>query len=102
MERTNILDGSNRWPKRWRTMPGMAQSAPSEADLRTLRLRYNAAYSAYQACLIAINETAMSGQTATPELVKQEAPALRELNDAHGHLLAALPAMGQNHYAVWR
>jgi hypothetical protein len=97
MERTNILDGSNRWPKRWRTMPGMAQPAPSEADLRTLRLRYNAAYSAYQACLIAINEAAMSGQTASPELLKQEAAALRELNDARGNLIAAMAAMVKNH-----
>ena len=96
MERTNILDGSNRWPKRWRTMPGMPQSAPSEADLRTLRLRYNAAYSAYQACLIAMNEAAMSGQTASPELLKHEAEALRELNDARGNLIAAMAAFVKN------
>jgi hypothetical protein len=96
MERTNILDGGNRWAKRWRTMPGMPQPAPSEADLRTLRLRYNAAYSAYQACVIAMNEAAMSSQTASPELLKQEAEALRELNDARGNLIAAMAAMVKN------
>jgi|SRR5688572_10198816 hypothetical protein len=97
MDHTNILDGSNKWPKRWRTMPGMAQAVPTEADLRTLRLRYNAAYSAYQACLIAINEAAMSGQTASADLLKNEAAALRELNDARGNLIAAMAAMAKNH-----
>jgi hypothetical protein len=38
----------------------------------------------------------MSSQTASPELLKQEAEALRELNDARGNLIAAMAAMVKN------
>jgi hypothetical protein len=64
--------------------------APSEADLRQLRLRYNAAYSAYQNCVIALNEAAMSGQAASQELLHNEAAALRDLTEARAALLAAM------------
>jgi hypothetical protein len=90
MEHTNILDGSNKWPKRFGTMRGMPLPASSEADLRELRLRYNAAYSAYQSCLIALNEAAMSGQAASKALLENEAKALRELTEARGNLIAAM------------
>jgi hypothetical protein len=90
MDRTNILDGSNKWPKRFGTMRGMPLPAPSEADLRELRLRYNAAYSAYQSCLIALNEAAMSGQAASKALLENEGAALRELTEARGNLIAAM------------
>ena len=90
MDQTNILDGRNKWPKRFGTMPGMPLPAPSEADLRELRLRYNAAYSAYQSCLIALNEVAMSGQAPSKALLENEAKALRELTDARGNLIAAM------------
>ena len=71
-------------------MRGMPLPAPSEADLRELRLRYNAAYSAYQSCLIALNEAAMSGQAAAKALLENEASALRELTEARGNLIAAM------------
>jgi hypothetical protein len=87
---TNVLDGSNKWPKRFGTIPQMPIPAPSEADLRQLRLRYNAAYSAYQNCVIALNEAAMSGQAASQELLKNEAAALRDLTEARATLLAAM------------
>jgi hypothetical protein len=90
MDRTNVLDGSNKWPKRFGTMPRMPLPAPSEADLRELRLRYNAAYSAYQSCLIALNEAAMSGQAPSRSLLENEANALRELTEARGNLIAAM------------
>ena len=90
MDHTNVLDGRNKWPKRFGKIPGMAEAAPSEADLRALRLRYNAAYSAYQSCVIAINEAAMSGQPASKQLLDNVAQALRDLNEARGALLAAM------------
>ena len=71
-------------------MPSMSRPAPSEVDLRELRLRYNAAYSAYQSCLIALNEAAMSGQPPSKVLLENEANALRELTEARGNLLAAM------------
>lgn len=90
MDQTNILDGSNKWPKRFGTIARMSQPAPSEADLRELRLRYNAAYSAYQNCVLALNEAAMSGQAAAPDLLKNEAASLRDLTEARASLLAAM------------
>jgi hypothetical protein len=90
MDRTNVLDGRNKWAKRFGTMQGMPLPAPSETDLRELRLRYNAAYSAYQSCLIALNEVAMSGQAASKALLENEANALRELTEARGNLIAAM------------
>jgi hypothetical protein len=68
----------------------MPLPAPSEADLRELRMRYNAAYSAYQSCLIAINEAATTGQPPSKALLESEASALRELNEARGNLIAAM------------
>jgi hypothetical protein len=92
MNETNILDGRNKWPTRFRTMPRMPEPLATEAGLRDLRLRYNAAYSAYQNCVIALNEAAMSGQAAAPELLKQEAQALADMTEARGQLLAAMAA----------
>jgi hypothetical protein len=92
VDQTNILDGSNKWPKRFGTIARMSQPAPTEADLRDLRLRYNAAYSAYQNCVISLNEVAMSGQAASQELLKNEAAALRDLTEARATLLAAMAA----------
>jgi hypothetical protein len=89
---TNILDGRNKWPGRFGKMHGMPASAPSEADLRALRMRYNAAYAAYQSCLIALNEAAAIGQAPSKELLESEANALRELTEARGTLLAAMGA----------
>jgi hypothetical protein len=90
MDYSNVLDGRNKWPKRFGTMTLMPLPAPSEADVRELRLRYNAAYSAYQACLIALNEAAMSGQPASKALLENEAKALRDLTEARGNLIAAM------------
>lgn len=90
MDRTNILDGRNKWPKRFGTMRGMTEPASQEANLRELRLRYNAAYTAYQSCVMALNEVAMSGQPASKLLLENEANALRELTEARGQLLAAM------------
>jgi len=59
----------------------------TDAALRELRLRYNAAYSAYQSCVRALNEAIISGKTITPELVEHEAQSLRELTEARANLL---------------
>jgi hypothetical protein len=68
----------------------MPQPAATEADVRELRMRYNAAYSAYQDCMIALNEAAMSGQPPSKRLLDNESQALRELTEARGKLLAAM------------
>jgi hypothetical protein len=62
----------------------------TDDDLRKLRLKYNAAYTAYQSCVIALNEAAMSGKKPSKELRENEAKALRELTDARAKLLAAM------------
>ena len=64
--------------------------AITEATLRDLRQRYNAAYTAYQSCVLALNEVSMSGKRPSPELLANEAKALHELTEARGKLLAAL------------
>ena len=64
----------------------------TEAALRDLRLIYNAAYTAYQSCVQALNEATTSGKHPSAQLIKNEAAALRELSDARAKLLAALKA----------
>ena len=91
MERGNVLDGGNKWPRRPGTIP-LYMPSIADAELRALRLRYNAAYSAYQSCVMALNEAVISGVLASPELLKNEAAALRELTDARGKLLDAMAA----------
>ena len=54
----------------------------SDAALRKLRHIYNAAYSAYQGCLLALNEAATLGKPASPELLVNEAAALHALTDS--------------------
>jgi hypothetical protein len=65
-------------------------TAITDAALRESRLKYNAAYTAYQSCVIALNEAAMSGKKPSPELLKKESTALRELTEARSRLLAAM------------
>jgi len=72
----------------------------TEATLRDLRHRYNAAYTAYQSCVQALTEVTMSGKRPSPELLANEAKALHELTEARGKLLAALPEAQQNDGAV--
>ncbi len=62
----------------------------SDAALRELRQRYNTAYTAYQSCVIALNQALMSGQPPPKSLLDNEATALRELTDARGNLLAGM------------
>ena len=57
---------------------------------RELRQRYNAAYTAYQSCVLALNEAAMAGHAPSQELLDAEAKALRELTEARASLLAAM------------
>ena len=69
----------------------------TDAALRDLRHRYNAAYTAYQSCVLALNEAAMSGKPPSKELLQKESIALGELNEARRNLLAAMADM-QNGY----
>ena len=45
----------------------------TDARLRELRLRYNAAYTAYQSSVLALNEAAMSGKPPSKTLLDNEA-----------------------------
>jgi hypothetical protein len=62
----------------------------AEAALQELRLRYHAAYAAYQACVRAVTEATMSGQIPSPMLLEQEAKALGALTKTRANLLAAM------------
>lgn len=64
--------------------------AITRAQPQSLRLKYNAAYTAYRGCVEALAETSMDGETPSPDLFQKEANALRELTDARANLLAAM------------
>ena len=53
-------------------------------------MRYQAAYSAYQACVRAVTEATMSGATPSPALLEQEAKALGALTELRAKVLAAM------------
>ena len=64
----------------------------AEAALQELRMRYRAAHAAYQACVRALTEAAMSGTTPSATLLEQEAKALGVLTQTRANLLAAMAA----------
>ena len=64
----------------------------AEAVLQELRMRYHAAYTAYQACVRALTEAAMSGAIPSATLLEQEAKALGVLTKTRANLLAAMSA----------
>ena len=66
-------------------MPAVAAAAVQE-----LRMRYHAAYTAYQACARAVTEATMSGSIPSPTLLEQEARALGALTKSRASLLAAM------------
>ena len=65
-------------------------SPPADAVLQDLRLRYHAAYTAYQACARAVTEATMSGEVPSPALLEQEAKALGALTKTRASFLAAM------------
>ncbi len=67
----------------------------TDERLRELRQRYNAAYTAYQSCVLALNEAIASGKGPTPALLENEAAALHELTDARAKLLAAIGGLAE-------
>ena len=66
-------------------MPAVAADS-----LQELRMRYQAAYTAYQACVRAVTEATMSGAMPSPALLEQEAKALGTLTKTRANLLAAM------------
>jgi hypothetical protein len=62
----------------------------SERELRELRLRYEAAYTAYQSCVEALAKAGSQGKRPSAELLQKEAQALRELNEARERYRDAL------------
>jgi hypothetical protein len=66
----------------------------TDAEIGNLRLRYDAAYAAYQSGVMALNEAIWNGKTLTPEQLENEARSLRELTDARAQLMRALAEPG--------
>ena len=64
--------------------------AISEAELRELRVKYEAAYDAYQSCIEALANIERKRSRPTHELLAAETKALRELNDARERYRDAL------------
>lgn len=62
----------------------------TDAQLREFWLQYDVAARAYQSCVLALNEAVTSDKGPTPELLTNEAAALRDLTEARGNLLEAL------------
>jgi hypothetical protein len=62
----------------------------SESVLQELRMRYHAAYSAYQACVRAVAEATMAGNLPSATLLEHEAKALGALNKVRASLMAAM------------
>jgi hypothetical protein len=58
-------------------------------------MRYQAAYTAYQACVRALTEAAMSGALPSTTLLEQEAKALGVLTKTRANLLAAMSAAAE-------
>ena len=56
--------------------------------LRTLRLKYKAAYEAYQCC--ARSHAGVNGDKPSADLLEKETAALRHLTEARAKLLAAM------------
>ena len=63
------------------------------AQLQSLRWKYNAAYTAYRSCVEALSNAVVERRTPSPELLEQEAKALRELNEARERYRDALLQM---------
>lgn len=70
----------------------------TDAVLHELRLRYQAAYTAYQTCVRAVTEATMAGDVPSPTLLEKEAKALGILTGLRASLLAAM-AEGSEHEA---
>jgi hypothetical protein len=62
----------------------------TEDELRDLRLKYQAAYTAYQSCVDALTALNLKGETPSDELLEMEAKALRELNETRAAYRDAL------------
>ena len=70
---------------------GRSVAAPiSDADLVDLRLRYETAYDAYQACVFALEETSRRGEQPAASLLARHAETLRRLNEERARYRDAL------------
>ena len=62
----------------------------SDAELVDLRLRYEAAYDAYQASVFALQQACRPGDEPAPQLLTRHAETLRRLNEARARYRDAL------------
>jgi len=65
----------------------------ADHQLRELRQRYGAAHTAYQSCVLALNEAALLGEPPSKTLLGNEAKALGELTEARAKLLPGMLAL---------
>ena len=63
--------------------------------VRTLRQKYNVAYTAYQSCVTAINDALRSNTEPKRELLDRLDAATQELNEARDRLLYAMQETGE-------
>jgi hypothetical protein len=62
----------------------------TQSQMQSLRLTYDAAYTAYRSCVEALSKGSMAAETPSPDLLLKEATALRELTQARANLLVAM------------
>jgi hypothetical protein len=62
----------------------------SDAELIELRLRYESAYTAYQACVLALEKAWRPGDEPAPELLARHGETLRRLNEERARYRDAL------------
>ena len=64
--------------------------AVTKEESRTLTVKYEAAYRAYQTLARAVTDAGINGERASPALLEQELAAIHELAEARANLLAAM------------
>jgi hypothetical protein len=65
-------------------------SRTTDATLETLRMKYKLAHEVYQGCVGALMDADKDGRKPSPELLAEEAKAMRELTEARAALITAM------------
>jgi hypothetical protein len=68
----------------------------TDSELKALKAKYDAAHEAYKAAAKARGETDVSGTDVWDHILKLEATALRDLNEARAEFITALAAFSSS------